>query len=83
MNASTLVSAADLVITDQTNLGIEAGLLGKPWLTVNFQKVSSTMFLLNTIILSSTGTFQLTISILPDQEAGKPEMLRVTIPMQV
>ena len=37
MNASTLVSAADLVITDQTNLGIEAGLLGKPWLTVNFQ----------------------------------------------
>ena len=37
MNASTLVSAADLIITDQTNLGIEAGLLGKPWLTVNFQ----------------------------------------------
>lgn len=37
MKSSTVVSAADLVITDQTNLGIEAGLLGKPWLTINFQ----------------------------------------------
>ena len=32
-----LLPASDLVITDQSNLGIEAGLLGKPWITMNFQ----------------------------------------------
>lgn len=34
---SNLLPVADLVITDQTNLGIEAALLGKPWVTINFE----------------------------------------------
>jgi len=33
---SALLPAADLVITDHTNLGLEAALLKKPWITVNF-----------------------------------------------
>ncbi len=35
--SDVLLPSADLVITDQSNLGIEAGLLGKPWITMNFQ----------------------------------------------
>lgn len=37
-NTSILLPAADIVITDETNLGIESGLLGKPWITINFTK---------------------------------------------
>lgn len=38
---SDLLPAADLVITDHSNLGIEAALLGKPWLTINFANEDS------------------------------------------
>lgn len=36
ISPSILLPAADLVITDESQLGIEAGLLGKPWITKNF-----------------------------------------------
>ena len=36
IDPSDLLPAADLVITDHTNLGFEAALLKKPWITVNF-----------------------------------------------
>jgi len=37
ISPSILLPAADLVITDYTTLGIEANLLGSPWITINFQ----------------------------------------------
>lgn len=36
ISPSILLPAADLVITDESQLGVEAGLLGKPWITKNF-----------------------------------------------
>lgn len=41
IESSLILPAADLVITDHTNFGIEAALLKKPWLTVNFEGESS------------------------------------------
>jgi len=38
ISPSILLPAADLVITDESQLGIEAGLLGKPWITKNFNQ---------------------------------------------
>jgi len=40
MDLYTLVSSADLVITDYSNVGTDAIILGKPLLTVNFVKES-------------------------------------------
>jgi hypothetical protein len=41
MDSSKIIPAADLVITDHTNFGIESALHKKPWITVNFIKESS------------------------------------------
>jgi CDP-glycerol glycerophosphotransferase (TagB/SpsB family) len=37
-DTATLISASDLVITDYSNVGVEAILLNKPLITVNFAK---------------------------------------------
>lgn len=41
IDSSEILPAADLVITDHTNFGIEAALHCKPWITVNFINESS------------------------------------------
>ncbi len=89
ISPSILLPAADLVITDESQLGIEAGLLGKPWITKNFnQNTEKFLFemydhLINSIHITNYDILEkITLEILHEKkhseqiEHNKIELLR-------